>query len=123
MFDSKQTLTHRLADAADLLIDFATLGEYGLEPVGRTTQPCEAGHRPPASRQPRDRHCALTAPGKSAPTTFSIVESDSPYFDILCGSRARRQPPASTPTPRRPGAPSGAKSQTPRIRALRDARI
>jgi hypothetical protein len=89
MFDSKQTLTHRLADAADLLIDFATLGEYGLEPVGRTTQPCEAGHRPPASRQPRDRRCAPKAPGKSAPTTFSIVESDSPYFDILCGSRAR----------------------------------
>ena len=32
MFDSKQTLTGRLADAIDLVIDFATLGEYGLEP-------------------------------------------------------------------------------------------
>jgi hypothetical protein len=124
MFDSKQTLTNRLADAADLLIDFATLGEYGLEPVGRTTQPCEAGRRPPASRQPRDRQCAPTAPGKSAiPTTFASVPSDSPYYDILCGSRARRQPSATTPTPRRPGEPSGPKSQTPRIRALRDARI
>jgi hypothetical protein len=40
MFDSKQTLTHRLSDAADLIIDFATLGEYGLEPVGRTRQGC-----------------------------------------------------------------------------------
>lgn len=95
MFDSKQTLTHRLADAADLLIDFATLGEYGLEPVGRTAQPCEAGHRPPAARQPRDRQCAPPAPGKSAPTTFSTVDTDSPYYDILCGSRSRRQPQSS----------------------------
>ena len=31
MFDCKQTLTGRLTDAVDLLIDFATLGEYGLE--------------------------------------------------------------------------------------------
>jgi len=41
MFDSKQTLTTRLADATDLLIDFATLGEYGLEPVGSARQGCE----------------------------------------------------------------------------------
>ncbi len=42
MFDSKQTLTGRLADATDLAIDFATLGEYGLEPVGAApARPCE----------------------------------------------------------------------------------
>lgn len=40
MFDSKTNITARLTDAADLLIDFATLGEYGLEPVGRTRQGC-----------------------------------------------------------------------------------
>jgi len=41
MFDSKTKITNRLTDAADLLIDFATLGEYGLEePVGRTRQGC-----------------------------------------------------------------------------------
>ena len=46
MFDSKQTLTARLTDAVDLMIDFATLGEYGLEPVGRTPQSaCETRHR------------------------------------------------------------------------------
>ena len=45
MFDSKQTLTTRLADATDLLIDFATLGEYGLEPVGSTRRGCEAPTR------------------------------------------------------------------------------
>jgi hypothetical protein len=39
MFDSTTKLTGRLTDA-DLLIDFATLGEYGLEPVGRTRQGC-----------------------------------------------------------------------------------
>jgi hypothetical protein len=42
MFDSKQTLTTRMADAADLVIDFATLGEYGLEPVDRPSPSCQA---------------------------------------------------------------------------------
>jgi hypothetical protein len=41
MFDSKQTLTERVADAVDLLIDFATLGEYGLEPAGQPAVACE----------------------------------------------------------------------------------
>jgi hypothetical protein len=45
MFDSKQTLTTRLTDAIDLTIDFATLGEYGLEPVGSTPRDCEADRR------------------------------------------------------------------------------
>ena len=45
MFDSKTSLTGRLADAVDLLIDFATLGEYGLEPVGRTAPSCESRRR------------------------------------------------------------------------------
>jgi hypothetical protein len=40
MFDSKTKIANRLTDAADLLIDFATLGEYGLEPVGSTRQGC-----------------------------------------------------------------------------------
>ena len=48
MFDSKQTLTARLTDAVDLMIDFATLGEYGLEPVGSTSPSCETRHRRPA---------------------------------------------------------------------------
>jgi hypothetical protein len=52
MFDSKQTLTERLADAADLLIDFATLGEYGLEPVGRPA-PCQSRRRPHPPRRHR----------------------------------------------------------------------
>jgi len=49
MFDSRKTFTHRAADAADLVIDFATLGEYGLEPVD-TPPPCEARRRPRALR-------------------------------------------------------------------------
>ena len=47
MFDSKQTLTKHLADAVDLAIDFATLGEYGLEPVGSTPRACEGGRERP----------------------------------------------------------------------------
>lgn len=42
MFDSKQTLTNRLSNAVDLAIDFATLGEYGLEPIEAPAKPCEA---------------------------------------------------------------------------------
>ena len=51
MFDSKKNISTRLADATDLLIDFATLGEYGLEPVAKATPSCQTRHRPvsPAS--------------------------------------------------------------------------
>lgn len=45
MFDSKTTITGRLADAVDLLIDFATLGEYGLEPCQSTAPSCQARRR------------------------------------------------------------------------------
>jgi len=52
MFDQKKRLFTRLTDTADLLIDFATLGEYGLEPVDqpscRTEAECQTGrHRRP----------------------------------------------------------------------------
>jgi hypothetical protein len=46
MFDTKKTFSSRAADAADLVIDFATLGEYGLEPVERAAKPCEGRQRP-----------------------------------------------------------------------------
>jgi hypothetical protein len=45
MFDSRKTLTGRLTDAVDLMIDFATLGEYGLEPVSSGQRPCETRRR------------------------------------------------------------------------------
>jgi hypothetical protein len=45
MFDTKKTRSERVVDAVDLIIDFATLGEYGLEPSDRPSQPCEARHR------------------------------------------------------------------------------
>jgi hypothetical protein len=51
MFDSKTKITNRLTDAADLFIDFATLGEYGLEPVARTRQGCV--DRAPTQRKAR----------------------------------------------------------------------
>jgi len=61
MFDSKTNITHRLTDAADLLIDFATLGEYGLEPVGRTRQGCA--------------DLAATSTQKALPTTRAQARS------------------------------------------------
>jgi hypothetical protein len=57
MFDSTTTTTFtwRLTDAVDLLIDFATLGEYGLEPVGRTPPSCEGRKRQRAAPTGRPR--------------------------------------------------------------------
>jgi hypothetical protein len=45
MFSSKKSLNGRIGDAVDLLLDFATLGEYGLEPVGRAAPSCESRSR------------------------------------------------------------------------------
>jgi hypothetical protein len=53
MFDSTIKITARLNDAVDLLIDFATLGEYGLEPVGRTAPNCETRRRTSSSNPAR----------------------------------------------------------------------
>ena len=38
MFETSKRLSNRLADAIDLVIDFSTLGEYGLEPGAE--RPC-----------------------------------------------------------------------------------
>jgi hypothetical protein len=46
MFDSRKTLSHYVVDAVDLAIDFATLGEYGLEPVDPRPLSCEARRHP-----------------------------------------------------------------------------
>jgi hypothetical protein len=63
MFDCKQTLTGRLTDAVDLLIDFATLGEYGLEPVGRTSSSCGTRRRPATPTGSRRQRTADRALG------------------------------------------------------------
>jgi len=49
MFDTKTNLSERLANAVDLLIDFATLGEYGLEPAARPAPACESRRHPSQS--------------------------------------------------------------------------
>jgi hypothetical protein len=45
MFDSRKEISERTLDAVDLVIDFATLGEYGLEPVDPPARLCEVRHR------------------------------------------------------------------------------
>jgi hypothetical protein len=46
MFETKTAhIATRAADAVDLVIDFATLGEYGLEPVSPAPRQCEARTR------------------------------------------------------------------------------
>jgi len=58
MFDTKTNLSERLANAVDLLIDFATLGEYGLEPASRPASACESRHRPHPSQTGTSRGAA-----------------------------------------------------------------
>jgi hypothetical protein len=43
MFETKEKIRARLMDAFDLAVDFATLGEYGLEPLdaAEATRPGE----------------------------------------------------------------------------------
>ena len=52
MFASRKSIAERMADAVDLAIDFATLGEYGLEP---------AEEEPPCERRARSRREAAFA--------------------------------------------------------------
>jgi len=44
MFESKTPIRNRLMDTLDLVVDFATLGEYGLEPLEGAEVAC-AGRR------------------------------------------------------------------------------
>ena len=62
MFDCKQTLTGRLTDTVDLIIDFATLGEYGLEPAATPPKTCETRHRPTPPLGPVARRRAAEGP-------------------------------------------------------------
>jgi hypothetical protein len=50
MFDSSRKLSERFASALDLVIDFATLGEYGLEPAAAPTGCQDARLRPVQTR-------------------------------------------------------------------------
>ena len=43
MFDKKTKIRNRLVDTFDLVVDFATLGEYGLEPLEAEARPCTGG--------------------------------------------------------------------------------
>jgi len=63
MFDPTTKLSARLTDAVDLLIDFATLGEYGIEPAGRPRQGC-------ADASPTPRRAARTAVRRDATCTL-----------------------------------------------------
>jgi hypothetical protein len=59
MTNAIRALHERLCDGADLLIDFATLGEYGFEPVAAECRPapCAAArtHRPVRMREAIER--------------------------------------------------------------------
>ena len=53
MFHGRNDFDQRIASGVDLMIDFATLGEYGLEPYGADGSCRErAGRRSRPSRRP-----------------------------------------------------------------------
>jgi hypothetical protein len=80
MFDSSKNISTRLADAADLLIDFATLGEYGLEPTGKSASNCESRHRHSTSLAP-----SATTRGRRPGAPTLVLSSEKP------ASRRRHQ--------------------------------
>jgi len=43
VFDSKIKIRNRLIDTIDLVVDLATLGEYGLEPLDAAEEACAGG--------------------------------------------------------------------------------
>lgn len=59
MFERRKRLTERLADAADLLIDFVTLGEYGLEPVEEAPADVCRGRRERSANRSEIRLAAI----------------------------------------------------------------
>jgi hypothetical protein len=61
MFHRRNDLGQRVVDSVDLVIDFATLGEYGLEPVN-----AEGSARQRTDRRPRpDRRPGWEAPARA----------------------------------------------------------
>lgn len=81
MFDSKQMLTHRLTDTADLLIDFATLGEYGLEPISSTPTACEGARKRPMPIASRESFSDVLFPNRtrgSVPERFASRPTGAP---------------------------------------------
>ena len=59
MFATKKTFSGQMANAVDLTIDFATLGEYGLEPVDPPAKPCEGRRRPGSLRSTGSWNAAI----------------------------------------------------------------
>jgi hypothetical protein len=86
MFDSSKNISTRLADAADLLIDFATLGEYGLEPAVKAPATCETRHRGSVAPAPgtgnRKRRLGAPTPvlASEKPVSRRRHEIDGPFL-------------------------------------------
>jgi hypothetical protein len=82
MFDSSKNISTRLANAADLLIDFATLGEYGLEPVAKATPSCETRRRPlsPAPNRQRRPGAPTLVLSAEEPRSRRRHQIDGPFL-------------------------------------------
>jgi hypothetical protein len=83
MFDSSKNISARLADAADLLIDFATLGEYGLEPVAKATSSCETRPRlqvSPATNRRRRPGAPTLVLASEKPVSRRRHQIDGPFL-------------------------------------------
>jgi hypothetical protein len=83
MFDSSKNISTRLADAVDLLIDFATLGEYGLEPTAKAAASCETRHRQPlvaVATRSRRLGAPTLVPASEKPASRRRHPIDGPFL-------------------------------------------
>lgn len=62
--EDNKSMAQRVLGAVDLAIDFATLGEYGLEPI--TADPDHAAAQPPRRTRKRRRALQPTVSGARA---------------------------------------------------------
>jgi len=83
MFDSTTKIRNRLVDTLDLVVDFATLGEYGLEPLETAEEACAGGRCEQEGRKagweaiatPRRGSCGSHSAERSAVCTLSRLIS------------------------------------------------
>ena len=96
MFERSEKLSRRIADRIDLLVDLATLGEYGLELEAAKAERCELDGRRAAWE-------ALATPrrGDCPPGTTSRAREQAPRTRRAARwGRLVAQEPAATYSPR-----------------------
>lgn len=123
MFDSEQTLTNRLYDAIDLAIDFATLGEYGLEPVGSTPEGCEAGRTRPMPIADRQTFTEVLFPNRFRGPSPTSTTANLPGANVSSRRAPTEAPCSGRSRAAKAAAPRGSGPKLARKRGSRGASL